>query len=111
MGYFPWFENSNELHVVEEADKWFETPDTDSDVDIQARAIVIPERHPTSDRTFFESLAKNGWAYRKEFDPYDTDEETISNGTRATRNKLFERLIHLPHMRDIKLSEAHYVKL
>ncbi|KAF9324507.1 hypothetical protein BG006_000460 [Podila minutissima] len=102
---------SNERHVVEEADKGFEIPDTDSDVDIQASATMIPERHPASDRAFFESLAKVGWAYRKEIDPYDTKERPISNSTRATRNKLFERLVHLPHMRDIKLPDTRYFKL
>ncbi|KAG0347290.1 hypothetical protein BG005_000258 [Podila minutissima] len=111
MGYFPWFQESNERRVVEEADKGFEIPDTDSDVDIQASAIVIPERHPASDRAFFESLAKVGWAYRKEIDPYGTKGKPISNGIRATRNKLFERLVHLPHMRNIKLPDARYVKL
>lgn len=111
MGYSPWFRESNERHVAEEADRVFKIPDRASGVETQAGEVVIPECHPATDKAFFESLAKVGWAYKKEIDSYGTKKDTISNGTRATRNKLFERLIHLQHMREIRLPYARYVKL
>ncbi|KAF9371072.1 hypothetical protein CPB97_002245 [Podila verticillata] len=127
MGYFPWFQDTKESEVVAEANKGFKAPDTSLDDVAEASGstnsngrgrmekpkIVLPERHPASDKKFCESMAKLGWAYKKELDPYDLDSEKkpLTCGIRATRNKLFERLAHLPHMRDIELPYVRYVKL
>lgn len=37
--------------------------------------------------------------------------KSLTCSTRVTRNKLFEYLAHLPHMRDIDLLDVRYVKL
>ncbi|KAF9378363.1 hypothetical protein CPC16_011349 [Podila verticillata] len=128
MSYFPWFQDTEELEVVAEANKGFKTRNTGLDGVSEASGsttsdgrgrtgkkpkIVLPERHPASDKKFCESMAKLGWAYKKEFDPYDLDskKKPLTYSTRATRNKLFERLAHLPHMRDIELPYVRYVKL